>query len=571
VRDNCVGNHPVDALERNSAKILWLLLGLALFIRLWGIGYGLPYVYWIDEYHEVMRAMELGAGEFNLSRTGKGGFYLLLFFEYGIYFVLLKLAGIISNAQDFAEQFVRDPTAFYLMGRATAAVFGCATVAAAYYVARKAYQTRAGLFAALFLAVNALHIDLSHRVGVDVPMTCFAILALYFGLRVATDGARRDYLLAGLCAALATTTKLPGILVLLPLAIAHTYRVAAMKRGSILWLTSREIWLAAAMFIVVLAVSNPGILLHFDYFSFYAPTRDEMLDNDVVMAGSFDTLSRPNLYFYYVKVLLDSLGWPLFGLAMYSVCYAAWRHRPSDVMLLSYAAINYLVFASTSSDVLYYPRYALPIIVVLAILAGRALADLTLLLARWRLVVSTALATALIVWPLTQAVAGTYLLTQTDTRTVAKEWCDTHVPAGSRVLIEGGKIAASRLTVPLEDSRESLERRIAYWRVKEPRQAKFLELKRKILAGGGYQLELVQIGSIEPLDDYIARGIKYFVVRPEYFVGGRKVKGDGARMLSSLRADPRARLLIRFDSESGARPGPIIEIYEVQPDAAQSG
>ena len=205
-----MGRIPVDALEPKATKILWLLLGLALLIRLFGIGYGLPYVYWIDEYHEVMRAMELGAGEFNLSRTGKGGFYFLLFFEYGVYFVVLKVAGIVSNTQEFAEQFVRDPTVFYLMGRATAAVFGCATVAGAFYVARKAYGATAGLFAALFLAVNVLHIDLSHRVGVDVPMTCFAVLALYFGLRIVADGERRDYCLAGLCAALATTTKLPG-------------------------------------------------------------------------------------------------------------------------------------------------------------------------------------------------------------------------------------------------------------------------------------------------------------------------------------------------------------------------
>ena len=103
-----MGKSPVDTSELRSTKILWLLLGLALLIRLFGIGYGLPYVYWIDEYHEVMRAMELGAGEFNLTRTGKGGFYFLLFFEYGVYFVVLKVAGLVSNAQAFAEHFRPD-------------------------------------------------------------------------------------------------------------------------------------------------------------------------------------------------------------------------------------------------------------------------------------------------------------------------------------------------------------------------------------------------------------------------------------------------------------------------------
>jgi 4-amino-4-deoxy-L-arabinose transferase-like glycosyltransferase len=178
--------------DAKLSKAFWLLIGAALLIRLWGISYGLPYVYWIDEYHEVMRAMELGSGEFDFERTGKGGFYFLLFVEFGLYFVALKIAGVVSTVQDFAEQFVRDPSMFYLMGRATAAVFGGATVAAAYWVAREAYLPKAGLLAGLFLAVNVVHVDLSHRVGVDVPMTLFATLALYFALRIAEQGCRES-------------------------------------------------------------------------------------------------------------------------------------------------------------------------------------------------------------------------------------------------------------------------------------------------------------------------------------------------------------------------------------------
>ncbi len=155
-------------------------------------------------------------------------------------------------------------------------------------------------------------------------------------------------------------------------------------------------------------------------------------------------------------------------------------------------------------------------------------------------------ALCLIAWPLTHAVMSAYSLTQTDTRTLAKEWFDAHVPAGSKVLIEGGKIAASRLTVPLDDSRESLERRIAYWKVKEPRQAKFLELKRAVHQGGGYDLELVRVASIAPLDDYTGRGIEYFVVRPEFFMGSRKAESGSARLLSRLRSDTRVKLLKQF-------------------------
>ncbi len=76
---------------RNWNRALVLVLGLACLFRLWGTWYGLPYSYYDDEYHEVMRALELGMGGFNFERTGKGGFYFLLFLEYGLYYVSLKL------------------------------------------------------------------------------------------------------------------------------------------------------------------------------------------------------------------------------------------------------------------------------------------------------------------------------------------------------------------------------------------------------------------------------------------------------------------------------------------------
>ncbi len=244
-----MGRNAVNSLEPGSTRALWLLIGLALLIRLWGICYGLPFIYWTDEYHEVMRALELGAGEFNLSRTGKGGFYFLLFFEYGIYYGALKVSGssrLRGNSQN--SLFVIRPCSTSWVEQRQHCV-GCATVAAAYYCGAAGISDEGGsTLRRFFLPSTSLHIDLSHRVGVDVPMMLFASLALYFGLRIVAQGRRRDYVLAGLCAALATTTKLPGILVLLPLLIAHTYRVAETPGERMRWLTSRDFWLAVVDF-----------------------------------------------------------------------------------------------------------------------------------------------------------------------------------------------------------------------------------------------------------------------------------------------------------------------------------
>jgi hypothetical protein len=258
------------------------------------------------------------------------------------------------------------------------------------------------------------------------------------------------------------------------------------------------------------------------------------------------------------------MGWPLFGFAILSAGYATWRHRPVDIVLLSYAVVNYIAISSTTSEVLFYPRYTLPIIVVLAILAGRALAELTQRL-QLRGATSVVAATILVIWPASMALGNTYALTQTDTRTLAKQWFDQHVPAGSRVLIEGSKIAASRLSVPLADTPESLARRTTYWKTREPRQAKYLEIMRRVHPGGGYQLEFMQIGSIADLSEYVARGVEFVVVRPDHFMGSRRSKGDGMRLLNSLRTAPDAVMVKRFEAEAGRSLGPTIEVYRVRP------
>ena len=543
-------------------KIFWFVLGISILIRLWGTWYGLPFSYWVDEYHEVLRALELGAGGFNFERTTKGGLYFLLFVEYGLYFVCLKIAGLVTSTREFAELFVRDPSAFYLMGRVTAALIGSATVAATFVLARRAYSATAGLLAMLFLAVNVLHIELSRRIGVDVPMTLLATLALYFALRIAADGHRRDYLLAALCAALSTTTKLPGILLVVPLLIAHTIFVSKVRSGIRGWFGSRDLWLAAAALIVVLVATNPGIVQETGYLSLFLDAPGELADSESNEAfEEFSGGDRPNLYMYYLAALQSSMGWPLFAICLMSVAYALWRHKPSDVMLLSYAAIHYLVISSTTSDMLYYPRYAVPIIVVLAVLSGRALADFGHKFKPRHVAAMLGIAAGLVVVPVGQSIVTAQALAQTDTRTLAKNWIEAHVPMGSRVLIEGLKIGPVKGTVQLRETRRAIERRIEHWRIVEPKQARFLELQLAVYEGGGYELVLAQRESVATLEEYQASGVEYFVIRPGPFMASRRVDIGGAHLVRELRAHTGVRMIKRFEGDSPTQLGPTIEIY----------
>src|SRR5690554_1662428 len=157
-----------------TLTILSLILLVALALRIWATWWGLPYLFHNDEGNEIIRAMQLGAGDYNFARISKGGFFYLLFVEYGILFVVLMALGVVSSPTEFAEYFVREPSLFYLIARITAAIIGAATVYLVYRIARHAYSAAAGLFAAGLLAVNVLHTNLSHYATVDVPMTALA-------------------------------------------------------------------------------------------------------------------------------------------------------------------------------------------------------------------------------------------------------------------------------------------------------------------------------------------------------------------------------------------------------------
>jgi len=543
---------------------LALIVAFAVGMRCWGTSYGLPFSYWADEYHEVMRALELGAGGFNFDRTSKGGFYLFLFLEYGLYYVFLKSVNVVSTTREFAELFVTDPSAFYLMGRVTAALIGSATVLGVYCSARVAFSNLAGLFAALLLAVNVLHIDLSRRIGVDVPMAMLATWTLYYAIRIARAGRSFDYVAAAVLGALAATTKITGILLVMPLFLAHVYAMRVAGGGVRQAVTSPRLWWAVLLFAAVLIATNPGIVSASGYLTLFieAPVDLAELGSDEAH-GETDHRMPPSLYVFYLASLAESMGWPLFVVALISVIYAAWKRTPTDVLLLSYALVNYLAIAGTSSNVLYYPRYLLPIVVSLSILSGRALADAVQVLGRHQRVALVALLAACIAMPLGHAIASARVLTRTDIRTIAKAWIEANIPAGSKILVEGGKIAADRATVPLRDKAESVRKRIEYWSRVEPRQATLLKLQLATHRGGGYDLELLDHEAVESLDDYAEKGVKYFVVRPDYFMGARRANAASARFLRELRSDRRVSMIKRFPADERSRLGPTVEIYRL--------
>ena len=120
----------VFTLIRNDSVSMVIVgvLAVSLVLRLWGIDFGLPFLFHNDEGNEVLRALQLGSGSYDFERISKGGYFYILFIEFGFLFVFLNVLGVVNSASEFGAYFIQDPTIFYLTGRATTAVIGTVTI-----------------------------------------------------------------------------------------------------------------------------------------------------------------------------------------------------------------------------------------------------------------------------------------------------------------------------------------------------------------------------------------------------------------------------------------------------------
>ena len=365
-------------------------------LRLVGIAYGRPFpLFSPDEQSIVPRAWKMV----------HGGGLDPHWFDYPTLFMYL-LAPFQAWAGD----------ASYLSARIVVFVLGLGAVAASWWLGRRAYGDTAGLVAAAVVAIETTEVAYSRMAVTDVPLTLgvAASLALLVSGRVE---------LGGLVAGLATSFKYPGVFLLVPLIVAG-YR------------QPRRLALGGVLFLAAFSATSPYFLVH--------------LHEAVSDAYSVQRLARQGwLGFEHDHVapiaFLDRL-WEGLGPALL-VCglglgLALARRGRADLILASFTVVYFLDLCTLGA---HFDRYVLPLVPPLGALAGRtrSLAPVTLLL---------------LLVPLTWDIRTDRRLTKTDTRVVAHDWVERHLPHGSRLAVdpsltpfEGFRVLKLRLPLPGED------------------------------------------------------------------------------------------------------------------------
>lgn len=244
---------------------LFGLAVVALVVRVWGVGWSLPYVDHPDEPAVVNVVLRLVSGERNpnfffypslmlyaLTAVFKLHFWLGL--RDGLYTAPLQL----PTTTDF---YTAIPQA-YIWGRVLCAALGAATVAILAGCGSIVAGRRAAIVGAALLLVAPFAVTHAHYIAVDVPSALTATLGVLAAVNVLRHGTWRTYIIAGIAIGLAAATKYQSVLVCFPVALAHVL----YWRGQSLHMAARLV-VAALLSALVFVVCSPFIVLDWAAFS----------------------------------------------------------------------------------------------------------------------------------------------------------------------------------------------------------------------------------------------------------------------------------------------------------------
>jgi 4-amino-4-deoxy-L-arabinose transferase-like glycosyltransferase len=342
------------------------ILATATILRFWRLTWGLAdREFFFDEWgfaHVAEKFLRPSWESFRLERSE---------YAYPTFYSYLSAAFLVPGQA--LGLFGGQPLPSFLAARIVSTLAGLVTVVLVGVVAKRFYGRGTGLAAAGLLAVAPLHVMHSHIAATDITLTAGFTLTLLLSVSLATRPTARRALAAGAAAALTFGTKYTGLAAVSPVgwALVESSRFAR-SRPALITLAL----VALIGFGVAFTLACPPCVLHPDLV-FYAcgwhqrATTVPPFPNNR-LTSTLGWYGRPYLY-EIVASLPYALGWPLHVLALVGVVLALWRHALADRLLLATIVPYFLVIGGAHAV---FPRYLLPLVPPLVILAARAVTAL---------------------------------------------------------------------------------------------------------------------------------------------------------------------------------------------------
>ena len=406
-----------------------LVLLISFVIRYKGVWFGYPLPVHPDEPKIVNTALRiLQTGDFNPH-----------FFNYPTLTIYLLM--MIYNAFIFWKKLLWDLQTipmidFYIVGRMFVVILSTATIYITYKIGDILLHPIVGSAAACFIGGNFLHITNSYTITVDSPVAFWSALSVLMAVLIYEKGSKHQYyLLSGIFAGCAISSKYTAFLCAVPLIVAHV----CVARKQKIWL-NKSIILGVLAIPVFFILTSPYVVV--DYKAFWKAIRYEATHYRTGHAGA-ESLSNTSFILYGRYLLTQGYGIIPMILAIGGLLWLG-LHDTWKALLLGIFPI--LLFLFVGQYKVYFPRNIVALIPFFALFSGICLYATYLkgteLLAVWRKPVPKRVALFLVLIcvlsgimysQVAQSLRHIHKITLPDTRWVSLQWIISHLPPGSKI------------------------------------------------------------------------------------------------------------------------------------------
>lgn len=400
-----------------------ILLGAAL--RIYHIGFGLPYVTHPDEGRYLPTAISmLSHLDFNPKYFENPPFLSYIYtFATCLYFIIWKILSLFLKLPHFKELWENDPTTFYILARGINVVFGVGTCLVTYRIAKKIFNETIGVISCALLSLCFLHIKDSHYAVNDVPSVFFMLLAFKYIVDVWVGDTTKSYILAGMVSGIAVATKYNVGIIVIPFLTAYLLKQHYKE--------AKGRWRFFIFFIFCLIgfyIGCPWIIL--DTKMFFKGFMTTLLYSKQSWLGC----SAESSYIQFLKTLLWGYGVvPCLFWAIGSAFLA--REKQAFLLLMIFPFTYYILLGASK---LYFVRFAIPLIPFLCIASAYGIAHSSDYFSKFKknrvIIFLTLIAT---LQGFIFSVRHNYLIGKIDTRIIARDWVRENIPSGSKILTEG--------------------------------------------------------------------------------------------------------------------------------------
>ena len=397
---------------------LWTILVLAFFLRVVGIGYGLPLSIVADEATFTYGAL-LMIKLHTLLPAFHPEFQSILYYPPYLsyilvppFLVILGLQYILlhGNLTLLQVRILQDPSLFFMTARLVSVLLGTFSVFLVYRIAERLFRSRVAAIAAAFLLATSISHEVLSMVGRQwLPVSAVLLFVLYILTDVNLSSKKRylaAFAAAGIGMGISSICVLGCVLIGIYYLLFDVLKDRNFLRDARLFFVGSGIFVSLAMIAWLLYHGGSSFV---GSITIHQPKSLAGFLLSPWSAVSLIVLSEP------VLVALSVLG----------IVYCALWEKKAAVLIAGfyavYVAVFYIFFRFES-------RFVLPLVPFLALLGGYAVARL------WNRRL-TAFVCIVLVVPLFNAVRLSYLAMDGDTREHARQWVLAHLAPSDRILV----------------------------------------------------------------------------------------------------------------------------------------